>query len=31
MSVSVAMDGEPGNGTETTVTGSYTCYLTVAR
>ncbi|WP_405665544.1 hypothetical protein OG379_26715 [Streptomyces sp. NBC_01166] len=31
VSVSVAMDGEPGNGTETTVTGSYTCYLTVAR
>ncbi|MFG2590156.1 hypothetical protein [Streptomyces sp. NPDC048438] len=31
VSVSVAMDGDPGNGTETTVTGSYTCYLTVAR
>ncbi|MFB4421871.1 hypothetical protein C5F59_012355 [Streptomyces sp. QL37] len=31
VTVSVAMDGEPGNGTETTVTGSYTCFLTVAR
>ncbi|MEU0301056.1 hypothetical protein ABZ252_16550 [Streptomyces sp. NPDC006175] len=31
VSVSVAMDGEPGNGTETTVKGSYTCFLTLAR
>ncbi|MFB8114589.1 hypothetical protein ACFC51_01690 [Streptomyces sp. NPDC055962] len=29
--VSVTMDGEPGSGTETTVEGSYTCFLTVAR
>ncbi|MEU9060606.1 hypothetical protein AB0D13_17595 [Streptomyces sp. NPDC048430] len=31
VSVSVTMDGEPGSGTETTVTGSYTCFLIVAR
>ncbi|MFE7753126.1 hypothetical protein [Streptomyces sp. NPDC057428] len=27
VSVSVTMDGKPGSGTETTVKGSYTCYL----
>ncbi|MFJ8887087.1 hypothetical protein ACIRJR_27280 [Streptomyces sp. NPDC102402] len=30
VTVSVAMDGQPGSGTETTVKGSYTCFLTVS-